>query len=242
MKVYLNEVTGIADAITTMYFSKRSWTREMESHIREVCDFVMDRHGHMNPFDEETAAAFREYNDWMTKLLKWGVNHTTMLEFIDLSFTVEGLHRAGQDDIDSHAKRFNNRIIRSSTRLSTYGVEMSDWYKGKIVQTEVALTALDMKMPARLFYEGQQYVWTPNGYVLEEMKDNKDVLRGLYRLCIPSNFIFKCDLANYAHVIKQRGAHGTANPEVKLCAEAQVAQLTEFQPLITKDFLMQVKM
>lgn len=119
---------------------------------------------------------------------------------------------------------------------------MSDWYKGKIVPTEVALTALDMKMPARLFYEGQQYVWTPNGYVLEEMKDNKDVLRGLYRLCIPSNFIFKCDLANYAHVIKQRGAHGTANPEVKLCAEAQVAQLTEFQPLITKDFLMQVKM
>lgn len=242
MKVYLNEVTGIADAITTMYFSKRSWTREMESHIREVCDFVMDRHGHMNPYDDETAAAFREYNDWMTKLLKWGVNHTTMLEFIDLSFTVEGLHRAGQDDIDSHAKRFNNRIIRSSTRLSTYGVEMSDWYKGKIVPTEVALTALDMKMPARLFYEGQQYVWTPNGYVLEEMKDNKDVLRGLYRLCIPSNFIFKCDLANYAHVIKQRGSHGTANPEVKLCAEAQVAQLTEFQPLITKDFLMQVKM
>jgi hypothetical protein len=242
LKVYLNEVTGIADAITTMYFSKRSWTREMESHIREVCDFVMDRHGHMNPFDEETAAAFREYNDWMTKLLKWGVNHTTMLEFIDLSFTVEGLHRAGMDDWDSHAKRYNNRIIRSSTRLSTFGVELSDYYKGKIVPTEVALTALDMKMPARLFYEGQQYVWTPNGYVLEEMKDNKDVLRGLYRLCIPSNFIFKCDLANYAHVIKQRGAHGTANPEVKLCAEAQVAQLTEFQPLITKDFLMQVKM
>nr|DAH77505.1 MAG TPA: Thymidylate synthase thyX [Bacteriophage sp.] len=225
-----------------MYFSKRSWTREMESHIREVCDFVMDRHGHMNPYDEETAAAFREYNDWMTKLLKWGVNHTTMLEFIDLSFTVEGLHRAGMDDWDSHAKRYNNRIIRSSTRLSTFGVELSDYYKGKIVPTEVALTALDMKMPARLFYEGQQYVWTPNGYVLEEMKDNKDVLRGLYRLCIPSNFIFKCDLANYAHVIKQRGAHGTANPEVKLCAEAQVAQLTEFQPLITKDFLMQVKM
>lgn len=242
MKVYLNEVTGIADAITTMYFSKRSWTREMESHIREVCDFVMDRHGHMHPYDEETAAAFREYNDWMTKLLKWGVNHTTMLEFIDLSFTVEGLHRAGMDDWDSHAKRYNNRIIRSSTRLSTFGVELSDYYKGKIVPTEVALTALDMKMPARLFYEGRQYVWTPNGYVLEEMKDNKDVLRGLYRLCIPSNFIFKCDLANYAHVIKQRGAHGTANPEVKLCAEAQVAQLTEFQPLITKDFLMQVKM
>lgn len=242
MKVYLNEMTGIADAITTMYFSKRSWTREMESHIREVCDFVMDRHGRMNPYDEETAAAFREYNDWMTRLLKWGASHTTMLEFIDLSFTVEGLHYAGTGDWDSHAKRYNNRIIRSSTRLSTFGVELSEYYKGKIVPTEVALTALDMKMPARLFYEGKQYVWTPNGYVLEEMKDNKDVLRGLYRLCIPSNFIFKCDLANYAHVIKQRGEHGTANPEVKLCAEEQVRQLTEFQPLITKDFLMQVKM
>ena len=242
MKVYLNEVTGIADAITTMFFSKRSWTREMESHIREVCDSVMDRHGRMSPYDESAAAVFQEYNDWMDKLLRWGINHTTMLEFIDLSFTVEGLHYAGTGDWDSHAKRFNNRIIRSSTRLSTFGVEMSDWYKGKIVPTEVALAALDMKIPKRLYYEGNDYIWTPNGYVLESMKENKDVLRGLYRLCIPSNFIFKCDLANYAHVIKQRGEHGTANPEVKLCAEAQVQQLTEFQPKITRDFLMQVKM
>ena len=242
MKVYLNEVTGIADAITTMFFSKRSWTREMESHIREVCDSVMDRHGRMSPYDESSAAVFQEYNDWMDKLLRGGINHTTMLEFIDLSFTVEGLHYAGTGDWDSHAKRFNNRIIRSSTRLSTFGVEMSDWYKGKIVPTEVALAALDMKIPKRLYYEGNDYIWTPNGYVLESMKENKDVLRGLYRLCIPSNFIFKCDLANYAHVIKQRGEHGTANPEVKPCAEAQVQKMTEFQPKITRDFLMQVKM
>lgn len=97
MKVYLNEVTGIADAITTMFFSKRSWTRDLESHIREVCDFVMDRHGRMNPYDASAAAIFQEYNDWLEKLLRWGKTHTTMLEFIDLSFTVEGLHRAGQD-------------------------------------------------------------------------------------------------------------------------------------------------
>ena len=242
MKVYLNEVTGIADAITTMFFSKRSWTRDLESHIREVCDFVMDRHGRMNPYDESAAAIFQEYNDWLEKLLRWGKTHTTMLEFIDLSFTVEGLHRAGQDDWDAHSERYDNRIIRSSARLSTYNVEMSDYYKGKIVPTETALAALDMKMPKRLYYEGNNYVWTPNGYVLESMKENKDVLRGLYRLCIPSNFIFKCDLANYAHVIKHRGSQGSANPEVKLCAEAQVQQLTEFQPMITKDYLLQVNM
>ena len=30
MKVYLNEITGLADALTSMYMSKRSWTRELE--------------------------------------------------------------------------------------------------------------------------------------------------------------------------------------------------------------------
>ncbi len=55
-----------------------------------------------------------------------------MGRFLDFSFTVYNLHRAGQDDLDSHAKRMENRIIRSSTRLADFAAgEMSDYYKGQ---------------------------------------------------------------------------------------------------------------
>ena len=51
-----------------------------------------------------------------------------MLDFVTISVTVEGIHRAGQDDWDAHAKRFDNRIIRSSTRLADFSEgEMSDY-------------------------------------------------------------------------------------------------------------------
>ena len=70
-----------------------------------------------------------------------------MLRFIDISVTVEGLHRAGQDDWDSHAARFNNRIIRSSTRLASFGYEMSEWYQDKIIPTDAALDLLGIEAP-----------------------------------------------------------------------------------------------
>ena len=81
--------------------------------------------------------------DWLAKLFKWGVKHYTMLRFIDLSFTVYGLHRAGQDDIDAHAMRMNNRIIRSSTRLADFSRgETSEYSADKIIPTDVAFAAL----------------------------------------------------------------------------------------------------
>ena len=40
MKVYLNEVTGLADALVSMYMSKRTWTRELEEEIRLDCSIV----------------------------------------------------------------------------------------------------------------------------------------------------------------------------------------------------------
>ena len=43
----------------------------------------------------------------------------------------------------SHARRFDNRIIRSSTRLAEFSDgEMSDYYKGKIIPTDEALNIL----------------------------------------------------------------------------------------------------
>ena len=55
--------------------------------------------------------------------------------------------------------------------------------------------------------------------ILKEYIDNKDVKRGLYMLSIPSNYIFKVNLTEFAHVYKERNSGGTANPEVKECAE-----------------------
>ena len=78
---------------------------------------------------------------------------------------------------------------------------------------------LEIKSPNEIEYNGKTYVKTINGYILKEYADNKDVKRGLYMLSIPSNFIFKINLAEFAHVYKERNSSGTANPEVKECAE-----------------------
>ena len=54
--------------------------------------------------------------------------------------------------------------------------------------------------------------------------------RGLYMLSIPSNFIFKVNLTEWAHVYKERNASGTANPEVKECCEAIADELGKMVP------------
>ena len=235
MKTYLNQISGIDDAIVSMFMSKRSWTREKELHIREVCRTVLRPDGGLKDYDETQAAAFAEFDDWLDKLTKWGWKHTTMLRFIDMSVTVEGLHRAGQDDWDAHAKRFNNRIIRSSTRLASFSYEMSDWYEGKIMPTDLALQALGLSVPETFEHDGVQYVKAVNGYIRADMADDPDVKRGLYMLSIPSNFIFKIDLTEWGHVFKERNAKGGANPEVKQCCESTADQTKQSHSLFNRD-------
>ena len=242
MKVYLNSIQGIPDAITSMFMSKRTWTRDKELEIRRVCNRVLDRTGRfqIGPFSKDPDVI--QYNEWLEKLCKWGREHITMLKFIDLSFTVEGLHRGGQDDWDSHAKRFDNRIIRSSTRLAKFSDEMSDYYKGKIVPTDEMAEFLGIDLPDRVIaQDGQPYVKTVNGYVRDDLKEDKDVLRGLYMLSIPSNFIYKVNLAEFAHVVKERNANGHANPEVKQLCEESVKLLTEAQPMFTRELMLAIK-
>lgn len=131
MNVYVNKINGIDDAIVSMFMSKRTWSRELEEDVRNVCEFVLNRNGGIYgdllklPYN----ADYKKFEDWMDKLLKWGAKHITMLRFIEFSITVEKLHRAGQDDWDAHAQRFNNRIIRTSTRMAKFGYEMSDFYQ-----------------------------------------------------------------------------------------------------------------
>lgn len=217
MEVYLNEISGIGDAIVSMFISKRSWTRSKELEIRDLCAEILDRKGMVKA--DADPAKVAQLNDWLNTLVKWGWTHITMLRFIDLSITVEGLHRAGQDDWDAHAARFNNRIIRSSTRLATFGYELSEWYADKIIPTDLAMNDLGVTLPDSIEKNGLTYVKTINGYIREDLREDMDVKRGLYMLSIPSNFLFKVNMTEWAHVYKERNAHGRANPEVKICCE-----------------------
>lgn len=241
MKIYLHSIDGIADAIISMHMSKRTWTRDMEREIYRITDKVLDRNGRYQIDPDSKDPDVVQFNDWLSKLVKWGRQHITMLKFIDLSITVEGLHRGGQDDWDSHAKRFDNRIIRSSTRLARFNNEMSDWYKDKILTTDKALETLGVNVPDTLAKDGVVYVRTVNGYVREDLKDDNDARRGLYMLSIPSNFIFRINLAEFAHVYKERNKNGHANPEVKQCCEAIMDELNKAQPMFTRELMMEIK-
>ena len=245
MQVYLNRIDGWDDAILTMFYSKRTITREFEQEVREAV-YKSTLH------DPSYGAVGRLYNvspyyakvqEWLKTLFKWAPHHITMGRFIDLSFTVYGMHRAGQDDWDAHAQRFNNRIIRSSTRLADFkSGELSEYYEDAIIPTDVALAILGITTPDKIEYEGKTYVRAVNGYILEGMENNKDMKRGLYMLSIPSNFIFKINLTEFAHVYKERGAEGTANQEVKNACEKMVA-LAECASngFINRELLMKIK-
>lgn len=239
MKVYVNRVTGIDDAIVTMFISKGNWTRDLELHIRCLCDRVLDRDGRVrcdaDPDD------LKEFNDYMSKLLKWGWLHITMLRFIDISVSVDGLHRGGQDDWDSHAQRFNNRIIRRSTRINALESKLSDYYQDKVIRMDDVLSKLGVEIPDEIEIDDSTYVKCQNGYVKEEYKDNPDVLRGLYNIGLSSMFVFKVNLTEWAHVYKERNVNGGANPEVKELCECIADQLFAFYPGFDRDLFLKIK-
>ena len=240
MNVKVNSITGFEDAFVSMFISKRTWTPQLDKEIRDVCNDVLDKNGCIRVFycNQENLEKFYK---WLSMLLKMGSKHITVLRFIDIAIMTEGLHRAGQDDVDAHARRFDNRIIRNSTRLATFSDdEMSDYYKDKVVTTNKALDILGIDIPDSFEYKGSIYVKSPNGYVKEEYKDNKDVKRGLYMLSIPSNFVSKINLCEWGHVFKQRNKDGHANPEVKEWAENVMRQITYMHDQITREYVLTI--
>lgn len=244
MEVYLNSIDGISDAIISMYMSKRTLTPELMGRIIALTEEFTDRKGIYIPrkYDEELTPEREEFIDMMTKVFKWGTKHITMLRFIDLSFTVFGLHRAGQDDWDAHACRFNNRIIRSSTRLATFGdAEISDYYKDKIITTDQFLKYTNYDLPETTIIDGVEYVKSVNGYIRADLKNDKDVKRGLYMLSIPSNFIFRVNLTEWAHVYKERNGKSGANPEVKMLCESIANILETTNPFFTRELFDNIK-
>lgn len=243
MKVILNSITGIDDAIETMYLSKRTWTEELHNEVREVCDALLLRNGTLISPEIKSLddSYYQQFNKWLDMVCKMTVHHITLGRFIDFSFTVVGLHRGGQDDWDAHTKRYENRIIRSSTRLADFGNEKSDYYKDKILTTDEALDILEITAPNEITFNGKKYVKTINGYIREEYKDNRDVKRGLYMLSIPSNFLFKVNLTEFAHVYKERWSGGTANPEVKDCAEMCLELVVEQFYQFNRELMLKIK-
>ena len=235
MKVYLNEINGLWNAIVTMYMSKRSWSREREVYIKELYAEHFDRWGMLVKEPNE------EMQDLLNKLFKWAPRHITMGRFLDFSFTIEGLHRGAQDDLDSHAKRMENRILRSSTRLAKYGNELSEWYAEKIIPTDQALLYMNVDLPEKFDKDGQSYVRTVNGYVLEECAEQQDVKRGLYMLSIPSNCILKINSTEFAHIVKERDNNSNAHPELKRCVEMMMEHIQHNLPMLTRDYWYSVK-
>lgn len=211
MKVNVSKISGIDDAILSLYFSKRSWTPELSEEVRAKVAECTCRNGFLvnpNSWLEEKLALLKKYG------IEYG--HEVLLSFIDITIETQGLHRAGQDDWDSHAQRFNNRIVRSSTRLGKFtGGEKSDFYKDKILYFSEVMSLF----PPTIERNGHIYVYTDFGYVRADCAEDPDVVRGLYPLAIPSDNITKIDYRQLRHVYKMRGAHSSANPEVKQVAE-----------------------
>lgn len=235
MKVYLNEITGIAPAMVSLLMSKRSYTREKEEQIYALVRACTDARGCvMNCVTEE-------FKKKMNSLITWGVygcfdrkkihGHTTLLRYIDLSFTVEGIHRYAQDDFDSHARRMDNRIVRSSTRLASFSDgEKSEYYEGKIMYPFEALEKIGIELPQYIYRDGVEYVKVDFGYVRSDLKEEQDVKRGLYPGAIPSNFTFKIQFPEFCHIYNHRNECGTANPEVKKAVEMMAEQIKNFNP------------
>lgn len=250
MEVYLNKVTGIDDALVSMMMSNRVWTKEREDEVREMCSICTDDAGALKKIINNSNSA-RLLNEEIAKLskkidslVKIGKRHITLLRFIDFSFTVNGLHRAGQDDWDAHAYRFNNRIVRASSRQQRNPVkteDKSDWYKGKILSTDEMLEKCNIDIPKEVELDGQKFVKVMNGYAVADLKEDPDVLRGLWMQSWPSIFIFKVNLVDWCHVYQERNSEGNAHPEVKMLAESCAATITAAIPQFNRELFMEVK-
>lgn len=239
MNIYLNEISGLWQAITAMYMSKRSWSREKEVDIQRCCLANYYMPGGKRDVEEPLT---EEMEDYLSKLFKWAPNHITLGRFLDFAFTVEGMHRGAQDDFDSHAMRLGNRILRSSTRLASFGGgEKSAYYQDKIITTDEALDLMGQELPEHINVNYMRYVRAANGYIREDYADNQDVKRGLYMLCIPSNFTFRCNATDFAHIVKERDSHGHAHPELKEAVEEMKRLLQEQIPQLTDEYWHKVK-
>lgn len=252
MKFTLTEVNGIAAAAASLKQSKRTFKMDQYENIAQLIHDHSDYRGFIilpnNHEGRNTQKYLEEHEEiigLMNNLAKWGAGwnqkdagtwidagHETLLRYIDLTFVIEGLHRGGLDDIDSHAMRFNNRIVRSSTRLATYNQsERSEWYQDKIMSVEDVAKSMGIDLPDTYTdSNGNVFVKTANGYTLEKYRENNDVLRGNYPLSIPMSAVMKINLFDLRHVYKRRNGFTHAAPELRMGIESLADQVEAALP------------
>lgn len=260
MKIYLQSITGWDDAISSLYISKGNWSPALDKEIHDECDLVFNRRGFLNIIDPEelNAEAKAKYDKCMSRLdvlFKFGKRHITMMRFLDFAFVVDGLHRGAQDDWDAHARRYDNRIIRLSTRIGAMkncnedntDVKLSDFYTDKVLTLGEALKELNIELPETIEKNGKTYVRGINGYV-DKDNDTPDVRRGLYPIGLSSSFIFKCNLCEYPHVrsLRRRKTEGFpesghAHPELWDLVDMIDECLKDNIPFLTEQWLDSVK-
>lgn len=255
MTFTLSKISGVDDAYLSLLFSRRSYSEETERQVRNDFFYVSNPlNGYITSYIQNIPETYDRVLGYLEKIARYGAGvnmsadidagHDTILRFIDFTVVVQGLHRGAQDDLDAHAMRMNNRIVRASTRLNIPDAsrqanqQMSDWYKDKIVTFEDHLleTCHPQKFedlcPYKIKRNGQTYIRMGNGYVLEGHEQDDDVLRGLYRLSMASDCIFKIDLYDMRHLYKRRNERTHASPELKQGIESLADQIEQRLPIV----------
>lgn len=243
MECKLVEVRGLSTAIAALKVSKRHYNLEDHLELIDTERIVTDARGFIQSFpDDEAKQKLRtHFLSNLDKVAKWGAGvdiddyldagHDTLLRYIDLTFVTVGLHRGAQDDLDAHAKRFDSRIVRSSTRgtANFYNNELSEWYQGKVKTVHDALRDNNITIPSHYTdANGESWDYRNCGYVNSKFSDTEninDYSRGCYPLGIPSDAIWKINLYDLRHVYKRRNKYTKASPELKLAMETLADQV-----------------
>lgn len=224
MKFKVVKISGLDDAIISLKMSKRTYTEELAKKIRNLVRNNTDENGFI--IKHPTLEFITE----VEKVIKYGIEygHSTILRFIDITIETTGLHRGGQDDLDAHVMRMNNRMVRNSTRLAKFKQgEKSEWYQDKILFFDEVLNCPEVFIKENIIEDNVTYIKTPYGYTREDLVDNFDTLRGNYPLSIPSDCIWKCNFHDLRHIYKMRNIKGHASPELQQGIEMMADQIEE---------------
>lgn len=236
-------ITGWGGAIRSMYMSNKNYTPELESKLMYAeneyyrCIHEMDCKFGDPEFTEEA----KWFENEIKKVIRIGTKHITLLRYVDVEWTVVGLHRGAQDDFDAHAERYDNRIVRMSTRTIKDGklAEISDWYKDKILTFQDIVELCNL--PEEVVKGGVTFTRTPFGYMRKDLIGSSiegDVRRGLIPLAVSSTFIVKCQITELCHVFRERNFSGHAAPELKLMIEDVVKKISNQYPDLNRDFFL----
>ena len=214
MKITYCKISGWDGAMRSFFMTNKKYDKQIEERLQKVEKYLILReYGIIN--DNVDCEDLIWYDKIKKNVIEVGKKHTTLLRFIDITFVVDGLHRGAQDDFDSHAKRLESRIVRMSTRVRNNEKlnEVSNFYKGKIITFDDLTKQFDL--PEEFVKDDKKFVRTPFGYVQDEYKDDRDVLRGNVPLAVSSMFTVKVNLTELCHIVRERAPGSAAAPELQ---------------------------